>query len=503
MRPPGVRTGVLIILLCGILAPAAGSVLLSQFAQGFNWQQQSFHSVLEGLGGFIAVALAVLLRMRSRLDGRQSPFLWVACGLLAMGILDIFHACVAPGEAFVWLHTTATYLGGLMFALVWVQRAESERAASIHLTAWVGSAALALAVFFIGFPDWAPTMLEDGRFTVAARAPNLIGGALFLLGAARFLDLYRTQPNWENFLFGVLCTLFGSAGMLFELSQLWDATWWWWHLLRFGAYGAAILYMAITAWSAETRAHDLIGDLRRSNQDLEDFASVASHDLQEPVRKIVSFSKLLQEDAGDGLPARAVEDLRIVTDGAYRMQMLVRRLLDLSRTGTQTMRVRRVSVGECARRAIAALDLQVCQAGAIFTHDPLPTLRADPTLLTAIYQNLIANSLKYVGDARPVVHLSAERGADGWILGVSDNGIGIPESGLSEIFKPFRRLHTREVYDGVGIGLAICRRAVERHSGRIWAEPQAGQGATFRFVLREPLDLPSVQPLDRDVETAA
>ena len=486
MRPPQLRASLATMLTVGVAAPLAGSVGLAVLAGDWRWEHQPFHSVVEGLGAFIAVALAALLRMRARVDGREDPYLWIACALAGMGILDGFHAAVAPGRTFVWLHSTATFVGGLAFALVWLPERFARRAARGHATRWVAAGALTLALLSIAFPAALPEMVEAGRFTLQARALNLLGGAFFFAAAARFTLAYRARPSWENLLFAGHCTLFGSAGMLFELPQLWDAPWWWWHLLRLGAYSVAISYMAITYWEAEARAHELIGDLERSNRELEEFAFVASHDLQEPLRKIVSFSRLLEQDIGGQLPEKAAQDLGFVTDGARRMQKLVGKLLGLSQTGTATMKVRRVDVSECVERALEALELRIDEVGARITRDPLPSVAADPTLLTAVYQNLISNALKFVGDESPAIHLTAEQGRNGWVLGVRDRGIGIPPERHDEIFKPFLRLHGRGSYEGTGIGLAICRRAVERHGGRIWVESEPGQGTHFRFVLGGP-----------------
>ncbi len=224
-------------------------------------------------------------------------------------------------------------------------------------------------------------------------------------------------------------------------------------------------------------------ELARANRDLEEFASVASHDLQEPIRKLVAFSGLLREDLGPELPAPAARDLDFISQAAYRMHFLVQDLLTLSRTEGAPVEPRRVAVGECVDRALEALDLPLRESGAQIDREPLPELDADPTLLTVIYQNLIANGIKFVDGEAPRVLLTAEPTARGWILGVRDNGIGVADADAEEIFKPFRRLHAASRFPGTGIGLTICRKAVERHGGRIWLESEPGKGAHFRFTL--------------------
>ena len=229
-------------------------------------------------------------------------------------------------------------------------------------------------------------------------------------------------------------------------------------------------------------------DLARSNAELEEFASVASHDLQEPLRKLVAFTELLREDLPEALPERAAEDCHFIVDAATRMRTLVRDLLALSRTGTSEMSMRPLRLEDCAKRALETLDLRIAETGAVVTRDPLPEVTGDVTLIEALYQNLLSNALKFTHPGeRPQIHLSAERGPDGVVvLGVRDEGIGIDPARAEEIFRPFRRLHAREQYAGTGIGLAIATKAVDRHGGRLWVESAPDAGAHFRFTL-EPL----------------
>jgi PAS domain S-box-containing protein len=231
-------------------------------------------------------------------------------------------------------------------------------------------------------------------------------------------------------------------------------------------------------------------DLARTNAELEQFASVAAHDLQEPLRKLVSFSELLRSDAGDGLAEPARQDLDFITDAARRMRTLVRDLLALSTTGTSAMNVRPIPLDECVDRALEALDLRVTESGAVITRDPLPIVMGDRTLLESLYQNLLSNALKFIASGEsPRIHLSAERNGDGgWVLGVRDAGIGVDPARAAEIFRPFRRLHASHKYPGTGIGLAIARKAVDRHGGRMWVEPAAREGeggSHFRFTMSE------------------
>jgi signal transduction histidine kinase len=224
-------------------------------------------------------------------------------------------------------------------------------------------------------------------------------------------------------------------------------------------------------------------ELERFNEELNQFTYVASHDLQEPVRNLVSYSTLLKEDLGEELPGDVAEDLYYITTSASRMQQLVQDLLVLSRAGRAEVKAERVELDECVDRALEALRVRIEESGATVSRVPLPVVMGDPTLLTQIYQNLLGNALKFVGEDRPVIQLTVDQKEDRWILGVRDNGIGLEPEYAVQIFKPFKRLHGIAEYEGTGIGLSICQKAIERHNGTIWVDAEPGKGAHFQFAL--------------------
>jgi signal transduction histidine kinase len=219
------------------------------------------------------------------------------------------------------------------------------------------------------------------------------------------------------------------------------------------------------------------------NADLDEFTHMASHDLQEPLRTLTAFSDLLRKDLGQSLPEGAAKDLGFITDAAKRMQTLIHDLLALSRAGRVAKKREKVSLKECVDRALGTLAMRVKETGAQVMREELPDVWGDSTLLTELYQNLIGNALKFSGDQRPMIQLTFEERKGDQVFGVKDNGIGIDPKYAQEIFKPFRRLHGRSEYEGSGIGLAICRKIVERHGGKIWVDSEPGKGAHFRFTI--------------------
>jgi light-regulated signal transduction histidine kinase (bacteriophytochrome) len=240
---------------------------------------------------------------------------------------------------------------------------------------------------------------------------------------------------------------------------------------------------------AENRLRATLADLERSNAELEQFAYIASHDLQEPLRMVTSFVQLLSLNYQGQLDADADEFIGYAVDGAKRMQQLILDLLEYSRVGTRGQPPQPTNAGVACQAAIQDLGVAITESGATVTCDPLPTVNADPVQLGQLFMNLIGNAIKFRGAEPPRVHISAHetfevsKTSKVWEFAVRDNGIGIEPQYFERIFVIFQRLHSREAYPGTGIGLAICKKIVERHGGRIWVESQPGQGSVFYFTL--------------------
>lgn len=224
-------------------------------------------------------------------------------------------------------------------------------------------------------------------------------------------------------------------------------------------------------------------ELARSNRELEQFAYVASHDLQEPLRMIGSYVQLLERRYKDKLDQDATEFIAFAVDGAQRMQRLINDLLMYSRVGTRRKELTRTSCENVLDLSLANLQTAIGESGAEVTHDALPEVMADETQFLQLFQNLIGNAVKFRGEDPPRIHVSATQADNEWIFAVKDNGIGMDVEQAERIFMIFQRLHTREEYPGTGIGLAVCKRIVERHDGRIWVESEPGNGSAFSFAI--------------------
>lgn len=229
--------------------------------------------------------------------------------------------------------------------------------------------------------------------------------------------------------------------------------------------------------TAELRAKELA----RVNGELQQFVLVASHDLREPLRMIVGFVQLLERRFPKSLDDPSQEYVRFVVEGAHRIQQLIEDLLAYTRIGGDRLNPRETDLGKSLRDALSNLKVVIEESGAVVEAEALPVVHADPSLMVLLLQNLVGNAIKFHGPEKPRVGIRSVEDGGTWVISVRDNGIGIDPKYFDRIFEVFQRLHTRDQYSGTGIGLALCRKIVEQHGGRIWVESAPGKGAVFHF----------------------
>ena len=252
-------------------------------------------------------------------------------------------------------------------------------------------------------------------------------------------------------------------------------------VVLFFIFGLIILNYFTKLKQTERALEKQTKELARSNAELEQFAYVASHDLQEPLRMVSSYVQLLARRYKDKLDEDANEFIAYAVDGADRMQKLINGLLTYSRIGTHGKAFKPTDCLCVLERALGNLDVAISESRAIVEYDNLPTVICDGLQITQLFQNLINNAIKFRKDQMPHIRIRAEEKGDEWVFSVCDNGIGIDPRHAERIFIVFQRLHGRHEYPGTGIGLAICKKIVERHGGCIWIESEPGQGSTFYF----------------------
>lgn len=305
------------------------------------------------------------------------------------------------------------------------------------------------------------------------------------------LDLFLQEVQAESFMGMPLFDSTGRAvGLIAVLSrQPWQETQLMAEILNIFAARAAA---ELERQQAEAELQRQKQDLARSNAELQQFAYVASHDLQEPLRMVTSYLELLERRYKGQLDSKADQFIAYAVDGAVRMQTLINALLSYSRIGTREQLFEPVNCAEVLQDVLTNLQVSIAQNNAEITHDFLPLVRGDRTQLTQLFQNIINNGIKFRREDTPHIHLGVTRLANQWLFSIRDNGIGIETQYIDRIFVIFQRLHSRSEYPGTGIGLAICKKIVERHGGKLWVESQTdkqigqeqiGQGSTFYFTL--------------------
>lgn len=475
------RTGIQTLLLTLILSLAA-SLIAIFLLPGALFVHEPFHSALEAMGAFAGLSLSALILFLLRYKGYSSERLCIACGLIVMGILDIFHASVSPGVSFVWLRSTATGIGGFLFALTLLPDRVFKSRMAVVLPLSMALAAILFGIFSIRSPELLPAMAREGSFTTAAKSINILGGIFFLLASAHFFKKYLSLGSPTELIFSNFCLLFSLASLLFPFSRLWLADWWLWHILRLSAYLITLPFTFFLLRRVEEELQEAVAKLRTSNADLENFAYAASHDLKEPLLAIGSDLKLLERHNKERLDPESSSFLQDALQMTMRLQALISDLLAYSRIGTQVKAFQPCDPNAVLAQSLENLRIRIEQSGAAITHDPLPEVIADPGQLVQLLQNLISNAIKFRAEEPPRIHVSARRGKRESTFSVRDNGIGLPAEDAQRIFEIFQRLH-KEKYPGTGVGLAICKKIVERHGGRIWVESEIGKGSTFYFTI--------------------
>ena len=483
-----------ILLACGIVPFVLVSVA-SGFPPTCRLYHEAFHAVMETLGCMMALGIAGFLLMRQGEKGNEYK-LWPACAMLSMAILDAFHASVAPGREFIGLHSTAQFIGGALMALIWLPERFARTTLAKHLPKVIAGACGLFGVVTVLFPEILPAMTSGERFAFAPQALNVAGGALFLAGLTYFARRFCCEGDNTLLLFTAYCLLFAVAGLTFRLSGIWGVGWWLSHVVRLGAYVVAFGYVSINTSAEYLRLTQIqreleelngrleyaIAELTRANKELRDFAHIAAHDLKTPLRAVTTLADWISTDCADKLDEPGKEHVRLLVTKARHMAALIDDILKYSRLGRETAEKQALDLNAIVPAVVA--EIAPPESIRVSVDGRLPTVTCGKTHIVQIFQNLIGNAVKYTGKCAVAqievgsLDQQAER-----VYFVRDNGVGFDMKYADKLFGVFQRLHSDHEFEGTGIGLATAQRIIERHGGRIWAEGEVGQGATFYFTL--------------------
>lgn len=479
---------------------------MGEFFLGWAWLQVVSDAFIAAAFFSIAFTLFYFLRQRRDLKLRGLVVMFsgfiLACGTThLLSAWNVWHSAYRLEElikAITAILSVATAVAAIRLRPTILKIASSRQLEEINQK--LKEIEDGVNPFFEAAPHGILGIASDGRISMVNRRieelfgysrAELIGQELELLLPARFRAIhvshrtgYFAEPRMRAMAAGMDLAGLRKDGTEFPIEI---------GLSHANTAAGPVVFGMVSDISERIKAADDVKrvneELRRSNVEIEQFAHVASHDLQEPLRMVTSYLQLIERRYPDRLDSTGKEFIAFAVDGAKRMKNLIRDLLEFSRAGTHSTRFREVDTGAILDHALDNLKIAIEETSAVITADSLPTLCGDPVLLTQVFQNLIANAIKFQKGTEPCVHVSArEQGAE-WIFSVRDNGIGIESRHLDRIFHIFERLHSVEEYSGSGIGLAITRKIVERHRGKIWVESQPGAGSTFFFSLSSEMGL--------------
>jgi two-component system sensor kinase FixL len=615
-----------ILIICGVF-PFLSVSLASNFPANWQLKQEAFHAVIETLGCVMALGIAGFLLMRQDKKG-NGYMLWPACSMLSMAILEAFHSSVSPGRDFVFLHSTAQFMGGVFIALIWLPERWTRGELGKLLPKVVAAACALFGVGSFLFRDMIPFMMNHGRFTPLPQVLNLVGGVLFFAGVAYFARRFSRDQDTAHLLFIAYCLMFAVAGLTFRLSGPWSVAWWLSHMIRLSACVVAFGYVTINTtaeylrliqteeavtrlaalvessddaiigrtldgtivswnrgaenlfgYAAEethgrtgeflipserteeeteimvrirngqrdhyietlrrrkdgtlmdvslsispiedshgemigisTIARDIterkraeqeleqlnrhleltVGQLQRTNNELQEFAHIVAHDLKTPLRAIATLTDCLLMDYSDTFDEQGKEQVALLVVKAKQMMALIDDILEYCRLGRDKLKMKHVDLNVVLSDVTGVITPP--ENIEITVENELPAILCEKTHIVQIFQNLIGNAVKYMDKPAGRVRVTCAEQEDAWTFGVTDNGPGIEEKYFDKVFQMFQTLVPREGVESSGVGLAIVKKLVEMSGGRVWIESKVGEGSTFFFTV--PKQVTAIQTVE-------
>ncbi|MBF0250525.1 MAG: hypothetical protein HQL35_07870 [Alphaproteobacteria bacterium] len=464
------------------MVSGAGAIALNHFFPDWRLIHYPLHASVESVGAFAAFIIATLI-LGLRNHGRLGvAYVWVASALISMGFLDGLHALMHAGQGFVWLHSAATFLGGTTFMFVWAADRFDGQAWTRGVPYGAFAITAGVAAGSLLFPEHVPRMVVDGQFTVAARVANVVGGIGFLAAALYFVPRRAAKTERRgSMVFSSHCLLFGISGIIFEFSMIWDAAWWFWHVLRIAAYMIAVLFYFRLARGIEDDLARALESERQYSALQQQFVSLVSHEFRTPLAIIDGSAQRLLRRKGDITPEILEERLGRIRAAVERMVGLIDTTLYAARmdAGKIDFSPTPCDVAELVRHACANVAATSEHHQIQCDVSALPArLDADAKLLEHVFLNLLSNAIKYAPNA-PRIDVSAWIDGNDAFIAVRDQGVGIPAGDLDKMFERFFRAKTSAGIRGTGLGLSVSRAFTRMHGGDITVESAEGEGSAF------------------------
>ncbi len=492
----------LLIFVVGALVLIFVAYFQHLFWTSIVFHNEPLHSTVEAIGSLASIMMGSLLIQKQTLEGSHK-LTWMTVGLIVMGLFDGFHAVAPSGNSFVLLHSAAVFFGGVFFSFMWFSEF-SRTFISRNSVIWFAVlGTILLATWTLLSPGTMPRMVYDGEFTFIATFLNVLGGVLFLVSTAFFLNTFYRTSEKEFYWFATFSFLLAMGGIFFMYGDIWTSEWWFWHFLRLAAFVIILAFVAmnfhqsvsslqvefrerVKAEAALKKSHEDLEikveerteDLRQANEELSQYAYVVSHDLKAPLRAIRNYSDFLREDLEGVLDGDQKEYFDGINRAVGQGDDLINDLLSLSRIESSEKAIESTDIKAFILELAEALNLP--DNVELLLSDDMPVIVIDKVLLRQIFQNLIGNAVKFNTSSIKRVWIGrSDRGGGNVELFVRDNGIGIESRFLDKIFLIFQRLHTRQEYEGAGIGMSIVKKALDKLGGSIRVESEPGRGSTF------------------------
>ncbi len=462
-----------------------GSLFFDLLAPGLIWKNELFHDFLEGSGSLISFALAVFIAAMISRKRLTANFVWLAVCFIVMGGMDLAHSLLHPGQPFVWLHSAATFFGGLFAAMIWLPPVLSAKFFNVKIFLL---AIVFTVVFSIGSIVWPeitlPMLDEEKHFTISAMFINVSGGVLFAIAWLYFFIEKRNNPADETIYFSNQFFLFFLAGVLFQFSLLWDGNWWLWHILRAIAYGILLLYFGRKYWL------DML-EIEEKDRAKSRFFANMSHELRTPMHGILSYARMgvsRVETAPREKIKRYLTNIQISGD---RLLSLLDNLLDLSKmeSGKMELSIQQNDFGILLQSCIAEFDAKFKEIGLeikIITPEKTINIYCDELRIKQVIINLLSNAIKFSPKNSIIEIEYCKNNNDRVEFYIRDQGPGIEKDRLNSIFEKFVQDDSDETGLGMGstgLGLAICKEIILAHKGEISALENIEIGAVFSFSL--------------------
>lgn len=456
------------------------------FPRNSVWVLPRLDSIVDDLKGYLAISLGILLVLlrKYREDTDFAPLSYASAGLIFVGISKLYSASTENIPMVLWLRAVSRIGGAVFFAMAWMPSLHFGKGSRLG---WLPLLSLALAIGsgFLVWRSWQrlPYPVIGLTFTTPYVASNVIAGGLYLFGIYRGgKTVTLTNKDYAPALISIEI-FWATTCLLVPFTSLWSPRWWMTHFLGFFPFVVAFGFCLSAYCRLQEELISTRRLLKQSNENLREFAYVASHDLKEPLRTVSSYLTLLDRHHQGKWDAESSQFLTFAQSGVRRMQAYISDLLEYSRLKFEVSSPKLIDCVEVIEEAKQNLHRSLSESGAEIHCCKTPSVMANKSHLLLLFQNLFSNSLKYRGDKTPVISIETKSQNSEWVFTVTDNGIGFEPSQKEKIFEMFYRAHGKHAYPGSGIGLASCKRIVEGWGGRIWADGKPGKGSSFSFTV--------------------